>query len=66
MPLAQITLVEGASDEQRRTLIERTTRAIADNLAIGLEAARVILQEVPATHWGVGGVSVHERRTGKQ
>lgn len=62
MPLARITLIEGTSDEQKRALIARTTAAIAESTGHAPEAVRVLLDEIPANHWGVGGVSVHDRQ----
>jgi len=36
------------------------TAAIADTLKVKPESVRVILTEVPAEHWGIGGVSAKE------
>jgi 4-oxalocrotonate tautomerase len=63
MPLAQITLVEGASEDQKRTLIAEVTAAIAGSLDQSPQAVRVLLNEIPAAHWGVAGVSMKDRAT---
>lgn len=56
MPLIQVTLIEGRPDQAKAALIARLTDAVVDTLGAPRESVRVILQEVPAAHWGVGGV----------
>lgn len=63
MPLAQITMVEGASEDQKRTLIANVTTAIAESLDQSPQAVRVLLTEIPAAHWGVAGISMKDRAT---
>lgn len=55
MPLIQVTLIEGRSAESKTALIRGLTDAAVDATASPRESIRVILQEVPAAHWGVGG-----------
>ena len=62
MPLVEVTLVEGRSDEQLRTLISRLTAAVVDAVGAPKENVRVVLREVPATHWAAGDVTIAERR----
>lgn len=62
MPLVEVTLVEGRSPEQLRTLISRLTTAVVDSVGGPKENVRVVLREVPATHWAAGDVTVKERR----
>ena len=57
MPLIQVTLIEGRSAQAKAALIQRLTDAAVESIAAPREAVRVILQEVPPAHWGVGGVS---------
>jgi 4-oxalocrotonate tautomerase len=56
MPLVQVTLVEGRSIEEKTALIRGLTDTAVTTLGAPRESVRVILQEVPAAHWGVGGV----------
>ena len=60
MPIAQILILEGRSEEQRRALLRSVTAAITESLSVKPESVRVIIQEVPPAHWGVGGVSIAE------
>ncbi len=61
MPLAQITLWEGRSEEKREELIGKVSQAIVETLNCSLSAVTVILQEVPKANWGQGGVPFSKR-----
>lgn len=56
MPLIQVTLIEGRPAQAKADLIRELTQAVVSTLDAPRESVRVILQEVPAAHWGVGGV----------
>ena len=58
MPLVEVTLVEGRTPEQLRTLISRLTAAVVDSVGAPKENVRVVLREVPATHWAAGDVTI--------
>ena len=57
MPLVQVSLIEGRSADLKERLIAELTDAVARALGASPESVRVILYEVPAAHWGVGGSS---------
>ncbi len=57
MPIVDITMIEGRTDEAKARLIAKVTDAIHDAIAAPKESVRVILREVPANHFGVGGVA---------
>ena len=61
MPLIEVTLVEGRSPEQLRALIRGLTRAAADAVDAPVTNVRVVVREVPATHWAAGDVTIAER-----
>ncbi|RSZ30814.1 4-oxalocrotonate tautomerase [Variovorax beijingensis] len=56
MPLIQVTMIEGRSADTKTALICSLTDAAVDATGAPRESIRVILQEVPGAHWGVGGV----------
>ncbi|PMS38586.1 4-oxalocrotonate tautomerase [Trinickia symbiotica] len=56
MPLIQVTLIEGRTINAKAALIDHLTEAAVEALGAPRESVRVIIQEVPAAHWGVGGV----------
>jgi 4-oxalocrotonate tautomerase len=65
MPFIEVTLVEGRSPEQLRALIGALTRAAVDAVDAPQESVRVVVREVPATHWAAGDVTIAERRATK-
>jgi len=60
MPLIQISVIEGRDPETRRRLLREVSHAAAAALGADPGTVRVILTEVPAEHWAVGGVSKAE------
>lgn len=63
MPFIEVTLVEGRSPEQLRALISGLTRAASEAVGAPPESVRVVVREVPATHWAAGDVTIAERAT---
>lgn len=61
MPLVEVTLVEGRGPEQLRSLISALTDAVVTSVGAPRDAIRVVLREVPATHWAAGDVTIAER-----
>jgi 4-oxalocrotonate tautomerase len=55
MPIARIQILEGRAAEQIETMIGEVTEAIARSLGAPVENVRVLVEEVPKTHWGIGG-----------
>ena len=55
MPFANVFIIEGRTDEQKRAVIEKVTDALIEALGAPRENVRVWIQEVPATQWGIGG-----------
>lgn len=57
MPLVDVTLIEGRPADAKAALIAKLTHAVVEAIGAPCESVRVLLREVPASHWGVGGVS---------
>jgi 4-oxalocrotonate tautomerase len=57
MPIVTINLIEGREPELKRRLIREVTDAVVRALEVPPATVRVLLQEFPAVHWGIGGVS---------
>jgi 4-oxalocrotonate tautomerase len=55
MPIIQVHVIEGRTDEQLSALMESLTNAAAESLEVKKEQVRVLITEVPNKHWGVGG-----------
>ena len=62
MPLVEVTLAQGRTPEQIRSLIHELHEAVIRAVAAPPENVRVIVREVPATHWAAGDVTIDERR----
>lgn len=62
MPLIEVTLVEGRSPDQLRALISGLTTAACEAVDAPRESVRVVVREVPATHWAAGDETIAERR----
>lgn len=62
MPLVEVTLAQGRTPEQIRSLIHELHEAVIRAVAAPPENVRVIVREVPATHWAAGDVTIAERR----
>jgi 4-oxalocrotonate tautomerase len=57
MPLVQISIMEGRKPEQIEAMIHEVTQAITNSLNAPTESVRVLVTEMPKTHWGIGGKS---------
>ncbi|GKU79999.1 4-oxalocrotonate tautomerase [Paenibacillus sp. L3-i20] len=62
MPIVTIQMMEGRTPEQVRSLISSVTDTIAEQLNAPRERIRVLVTEIPPTHWGIGGVPASESR----
>lgn len=56
MPLCEITLIEGRSAQQKREMMKEVTEAIHRSIDAPIDAIRIVIREVPAAHWAIGGV----------
>jgi 4-oxalocrotonate tautomerase len=56
MPIINIQLMEGRPKETIKSLIERVTDTVAEELNSPKDRIRVLVTEVPKSHWGIGGV----------
>jgi len=62
MPLIEVTLTQGRSAEQLRALITSLTEAAVTAIDAPLTSIRVVIREVPDTHWAAGDVTIAERK----
>jgi 4-oxalocrotonate tautomerase len=60
MPFAQIYLMEGRTDEQKKLVIEKVTQALNEAIDAPMHTIRVCLVEVPSANWGIAGVPAAE------
>ena len=62
MPMAFVSIREGRPPESIRTMISAVTRAIAESLDAPPSSIRVVVTEVPLTHWAAGDVTLAEKQ----
>ena len=60
MPIAQISIMDGRTDEEKAKLIAAVTEAIHQSVDAPYENIRVLLHEVPRTQWGIAGKTAKE------
>lgn len=57
MPVINIRMTTGASQEQKDQLISGVTQLMVDVLNKNPENVHVIIEEIPPENWGVNGVN---------
>lgn len=60
LPFIQISMMEGRPEEKVNELIKDVTNTVSETLDAPKENVRVLVTEVPKTHWGIGGVSAKD------
>ncbi len=60
MPIIHANIIEGRSQQQKEDFCRDVAEAAARHLDVKLQQVRVLLHEVPAEHWTVGGVTKAE------
>jgi 4-oxalocrotonate tautomerase len=61
MPFVEITLTSGRTPDQLRRLLAHITGAVVQAIDAPKASVRVVIREVPETHWSAGGVTLAER-----
>ncbi|MGG1661973.1 4-oxalocrotonate tautomerase [Brevibacillus sp. NRS-1366] len=56
MPFIQVQMIAGRPEEKVKELIANLTSTVCETLGAPKENVRVIVTEVPKSHWGIGGV----------
>ena len=60
MPFAQIYMLEGRTEEQKKAVIEKVTQALVDGVGGPPANERVWIHDVPKENRGIAGVSAKE------
>jgi 4-oxalocrotonate tautomerase len=61
MPIVEVTLVKGRTPAELRAMISAVTMAVSQSVAAPVSSIRVIVREVPTTHFAAGDVTIAER-----
>ena len=55
MPFAQIYMIEGRTEEQKRAVIKEVTEALERAVGAPKQNIRVWIHDVPKENWGIAG-----------
>ncbi len=55
MPYVTVKMLEGRTDEQKRALCEKVTKAVAETVNAPKEKVVVFIEEMPKSHYAVAG-----------
>lgn len=61
MPLVEIHLLEGRTDDQKKALLAAVTAAVHDSIGAPLESIRVWIQEFSQKEFMIAGVLAADR-----
>ncbi|MGO2077301.1 MAG: 2-hydroxymuconate tautomerase, partial [Staphylococcus equorum] len=53
MPIVNVKLLEGRSDDQLKDLVSEVTQAVEKTTGANKEAIQVVIEEMKASHYGV-------------
>ncbi|MDK9866310.1 MULTISPECIES: 2-hydroxymuconate tautomerase [Staphylococcus] len=56
MPIVNVKLLEGRSDDQLKDLVSEVTQAVEKTTGANKEAIQIVIEEMKASHYGVAGV----------
>ena len=62
MPLVEIHLLEGRTDEQKKALLTAVTAAVRDSIGAPLESIRVWVREFTPKDYMIAGVLAADRK----
>ena len=61
MPIINVQLLEGRPNEKIEEVIHNITNTVSETLDAPKESIRVIVTEIPKSHWGIAGVPVSKK-----
>jgi len=62
MPLVEIHLLEGRTDDQKRALLGAVTRAVNESIGAPLDSIRVWVREFSPKEYMIAGVLAADRK----
>jgi 4-oxalocrotonate tautomerase len=63
MPVVMINMLCGRDKDTKKLLLKNMTAAVTATLGVAPESVRVIINELPADHYGVAGLPILEYRS---
>lgn len=62
MPILNIHMMDGRTEEQKRNLVREVTKAVCDTLAVEADSVRIMLTEMKPVNYAVAGVLKQDKR----
>ena len=62
MPIINVSLSPGRTTDQLKNLAVELTQATSRALEVPEHKVRIMLHEIPDTHWSTGGVTIAEEK----
>lgn len=62
MPIMQVFMLEGRTNEQKAAFIAAVTEAAVRTVAVKPEAVRIMITDMPKANFGIGGQSAEAAR----
>ncbi|GGO22500.1 4-oxalocrotonate tautomerase [Microbispora rosea subsp. aerata] len=62
MPIIDVSLLTGRTESELREMISAVHDAVVRSLGVPPESVRILVRELPPTHWAAGGETIAERR----
>lgn len=63
MPIVELTIFKGRSDETKLIAMQSITDAVITSLKVPIGDVRVIIREIPRKHMTIGGALKPQRKT---
>ena len=60
MPFAQIYMLEGRTEAQKKAVIVKVTQALVEAVGAPIANVRVWIQDVPKEYWGIAGTTAKD------
>ncbi len=60
MPIINVNMMEGRTQEQKEALIKAVAEAVMTSIGAPEANIRVLIQEYPKKHWGIGSLPAHK------
>ena len=65
MPIIQVNILEGRTDEQKENMIRKVTDALCETMNVQPSAVRIMINEMKPQHFARDGQSIAKERAGK-
>jgi 4-oxalocrotonate tautomerase len=62
MPIVEVKMLEGRTDDQKRKLVKEITEVICRTIDSTPEKVRVFINEMPKKHYAIGGVLESDKK----